>query len=56
VSAAARAAGKATGILLLTPAQLPLCRELGISVVALGSDGGAVNAALRQLAATVRGK
>jgi 2-keto-3-deoxy-L-rhamnonate aldolase RhmA len=56
VTAAATAAGKATGILLLSPAQLPLMREIGISVVALGSDGGAVNAALRQLATTVKGK
>jgi len=56
ISEAARAAGKASGILLHDPAQLPRCRELGISVVALGSDGGGVNAALRQYAAALKGK
>jgi 4-hydroxy-2-oxoheptanedioate aldolase len=42
VAAAAKGAGKAVGILLLDPANLGLVRELGYSVVALGSDGGAV--------------
>jgi 4-hydroxy-2-oxoheptanedioate aldolase len=47
VADAARGAGKAAGILLLDPANLPLVRELGYTVVALGSDGGAVQAGLR---------
>jgi len=54
VAAAARNAGKAAGILALEPKQLPLCHELGITVVALGSDGGGVNAVLRQNAALLR--
>ncbi len=56
VAAAARGAGKACGILILDPAYLPLCRELGITVVALGSDGGGANAALRQYAAALKKK
>jgi 4-hydroxy-2-oxoheptanedioate aldolase len=55
IAAAARGAGKAAGILLLDPAHLPRCRELGLSVVAIGSDGGAVQAGLRQAAALLRG-
>ncbi len=51
---AARAAGKAAGILLLNPADLPLCDEFGISVIALGSDGGHVNAGLRASAAAIK--
>jgi 4-hydroxy-2-oxoheptanedioate aldolase len=46
VADAAREHNKAAGILLLDPANLPLCRELGYTVVALGSDGGAVQAGL----------
>jgi 4-hydroxy-2-oxoheptanedioate aldolase len=56
VSEAARAAGKAAGILLLDPKHLPQCRELGLTVVALGSDGGSVNAGLRQAASLLRGR
>jgi 4-hydroxy-2-oxoheptanedioate aldolase len=48
VADAAKRAGKAAGILLLDPANLPLCRELGYTVVALGSDGGSVAAGLRE--------
>lgn len=47
VADAAQSAGKAAGILLLDSANLPLVRELGYTVVALGSDGGAVQAGLR---------
>ncbi|HYC72317.1 MAG TPA: aldolase/citrate lyase family protein [Opitutaceae bacterium] len=54
IAEAARAAGKATGILLLNPAQLPICDEFGITVIALGSDGGMVNAGLRANAAAIR--
>ncbi|HKB57425.1 MAG TPA: aldolase/citrate lyase family protein [Lacunisphaera sp.] len=56
VTTAARKAGKATGILLLNPALMPICDEFGISVIALGSDGGHVNAGLRQSAALLRKK
>jgi 4-hydroxy-2-oxoheptanedioate aldolase len=56
VTTAARNAGKATGILVLNPALLPICDEFGISVVALGSDGGHANAGLRSSAATVKKK
>ena len=56
VAAAARAAGKAAGILLMNPAHVPMCRELGYSVIALGSDGGAASAGLRQAAAALRAR
>jgi 4-hydroxy-2-oxoheptanedioate aldolase len=56
IAAAAKRAGKAAGILLLDPAHLPMARELGYSFVALGSDGGSVNAALRATAATLKKK
>ena len=56
VSAAARNAGKAAGILILNPAHVPICRELGYSFVALGSDGSSANAGLRTAAAALRGK
>jgi 4-hydroxy-2-oxoheptanedioate aldolase len=46
VADAAREHNKAAGILLLDPENFPLCRELGYTVVALGSDGGAVQAGL----------
>jgi 4-hydroxy-2-oxoheptanedioate aldolase len=46
VADAAREHNKAAGILLLDPENCPLCRELGYTVVALGSDGGAVQAGL----------
>jgi 4-hydroxy-2-oxoheptanedioate aldolase len=54
VSAAARNAKKAAGILVHNPALVPKCRELGYTFVALGSDGGAVNAGLRQNLAALR--
>ena len=54
VADAAQSAGKAAGILLLDPANLPLVRELGYTVVALGSDGGAVQAGLRTSLETLR--
>lgn len=55
IAAAAREHGKASGILALDPKHLALCRELGMTVVALGSDGGSANAGLRQAAALLRG-
>jgi 2-keto-3-deoxy-L-rhamnonate aldolase RhmA len=55
VADAAHSAGKAAGILLLDPANLGLCRELGYTVVALGSDGGSVAAGLKQSLGTLRG-
>lgn len=54
IAEAARSAGKATGILLLNPALLPICDEFGITVIALGSDGGHVNAGLRASAAAIK--
>jgi 4-hydroxy-2-oxoheptanedioate aldolase len=48
VADAAQSAGKAAGILLLDPANLGLVRELGYTVVALGSDGGSVQSGLGQ--------
>ena len=42
VADAAQSAGKAAGILLLDPANLPLCRELGYTSVALGSEAARV--------------
>ena len=54
VADAAQSAGKAAGILLLDPANLPLVRELGYTVVALGSDGGAVASGLKQSLETLR--
>jgi 4-hydroxy-2-oxoheptanedioate aldolase len=54
VSAAARNAGKAAGILLLNPAHLPMCRDLGYTFVALGSDGGSASAGMRAAAATLK--
>ena len=44
-----------TGILLATaPAQIPVLREEGFSVLAFGSDGAAVTAGLRQSLAAMR--
>jgi len=54
VVAAARGAGKAAGILVHNPALVDQCRDLGYTFVALGSDGGAVNAGLRQNAAYLK--
>lgn len=54
IAAAAKNAGKAAGILLLDPAQLTMAHELGYSFIALGSDGGSVNAALRATATAVK--
>jgi 4-hydroxy-2-oxoheptanedioate aldolase len=53
---AAKEAGKAAGILLSSPAQIPLVRAEGFSVIALGSDGGSVTAGLRANAAAFRAK
>ncbi|HEV7994011.1 MAG TPA: aldolase/citrate lyase family protein [Gemmatimonadaceae bacterium] len=53
VAKAAKGAGKAVGILLLDPANLGLCQELGYTVVALGSDGGAVAEGLKRSLTTL---
>ena len=42
VSNAAKNAGKSAGILLHDLSLVPLCRELGFTFIALGSDGGSV--------------
>lgn len=54
VPVAARRAGKAAGILALDPSHVPLWRSYGYTVMALGSDGGAVNATLRAHAALLK--
>ena len=56
VATAAQNAGKAAGILLLNAAHIAMCRELGYTFVALGSDGGSASAGLRTAAAALRGK
>ena len=42
------------GILVQNAAMVDRCRELGYTFVALGSDGGAVNAGLRQYASVLK--
>jgi len=54
VADAARRNGKAAGILLANAEQIPATRHEGYTVIALGSDGGAVVTGLRQNAATLR--
>jgi 4-hydroxy-2-oxoheptanedioate aldolase len=54
VAAAARGAGKAAGILLMNPAHVTMCREMGYTVIALGSDGGAASAGMRQALTELR--
>lgn len=51
---AARRTEKASGILLLNPALLPLCTRYRISVIALGSDGGHVHDGLRASATAIK--
>ena len=48
VADAAKSAGKAAGILLLDPANLPLVPRAGLHGRRAGSDGGSVAAGLRQ--------
>jgi 2-keto-3-deoxy-L-rhamnonate aldolase RhmA len=54
VAKAARNHGKAAGLLLGAPSQIAAAREDGFSLVALGSDGGAVTTGLRQTAAALK--
>lgn len=54
ICAAARRHRKAVGILLLNPSLLPLCTTYGITVIALGSDGGILMAGFRANAAAIR--
>jgi 4-hydroxy-2-oxoheptanedioate aldolase len=56
VSAAAKDAGKAAGILLLDPSLFEMVRDLDYTFVALGSDGGAVMSGLKQSLATLRAR
>jgi 4-hydroxy-2-oxoheptanedioate aldolase len=56
VASAARAAGKAAGILLQMPAHVTMCCELGYSFIALGSDGGAASAGMRQAITALRSR
>lgn len=53
VAAAARSAGKASGILLLSESALEPVIDRGYSFIALGSDGGMVTTGMQQAAATV---
>ena len=55
VSDAARKAGKAAGILLLSPDQVAGTVEAGFTFIALGSDGGLVANGMRQLASAFDG-
>lgn len=54
VVAAAKAAGKAAGILVLNAALVATCRELGFTFMALGSDGGFVRSGLASTVETLR--
>jgi len=54
VAGAARRHGKAAGILALDATHVAPWRDCGYTVMALGSDGGAVNSGLRTAAATLR--
>jgi len=54
VVAAAKRAGKAAGILALDGSHVAPWRELGYTVMALGSDGGGASAALRAAAAVLK--
>lgn len=56
VAAAAKRAGKAAGILVTAPAQIPVLRAEGYTVMAFGSDGGAVTSGLAQSLAALRSK
>ena len=56
VATAARAAGKAAGILLQNPAHVTMCREMGYTFIALGSDGGAASAGMRQALSELRAR
>lgn len=54
VVAAAKRAGKAAGILATAPGQISTLRAEGYTVMAFGSDGGAVTAGLAQSLAALR--
>lgn len=56
VARAARAAGKAAGILATAPDQVEVLRSEGYTVLAYGSDGGSVSAGLKQSLSVLRGK
>jgi 2-keto-3-deoxy-L-rhamnonate aldolase RhmA len=54
VSDAAKAHGKAAGVLVHIPTLVPRMRELGYTFVALGSDGGGVRSSLLGFVQTLR--
>jgi 4-hydroxy-2-oxoheptanedioate aldolase len=56
VAQAAKRAGKAAGILVTAAAQIPVLRAEGYTVMAFGSDGGAVTTGLAQSLAALRAK
>jgi 2-keto-3-deoxy-L-rhamnonate aldolase RhmA len=54
VSEAAKKHKNAAGILVHNAALVPMCRELGYTFVALGSDGGAVRNGLISFAQAIK--
>lgn len=56
VAQAAKRAVKAAGILVTAAAQIPVLRAEGFTVMAFGSDGGAVTTGLSQSLAALRAK
>ena len=56
VSDAAKKHKKAAGILVHNAALVPMCKELGYTFIALGSDGGGVRNALISFAQAIKGK
>ena len=56
VAGSAKASGKAAGILLQNPAHVTMCRELGYTFIALGSDGGAAAAGLQRARQELRSR
>jgi 4-hydroxy-2-oxoheptanedioate aldolase len=54
VASAARDAGKAAGILLQNPTHVAMCRELGFTFIALGSDGSGALAGMKQAREALR--
>lgn len=54
VVAAAKANGKAAGILVLNGALVGACHELGFTFMALGSDGGSIRTGLASTVETLR--
>ena len=56
ILASAKKSGKAAGILVHNPQLVTVCRDIGYTFVALGSDGGAMMTGLKANLAVLRGK